>query len=186
MFADQFTADAEGALYRKSQKGAQYRVSEAEKEAFITAYCAHIRYANWSMIMAIVLLSVLVPWFNRGRDVSESMFAIRIGVYAIMVAFVVFYYWSWNAPARALRHRTPERAALTREQARGLVLSKITYRKLALVASIGMGLVLKHSQETDLFQSWALVWLAIGGALALGSGVQAFRKWRWGQHHSRQ
>ncbi len=101
------------------------------------------------------------------------------GIAAILVPFMAIYYWAWNAPSRELERRTPEGAALTKEEARALALSKITYGQLALVPLMGGGLVWKMSNKTDVFHGWGLVWLILGAALIALAGVRAIQKWRF-------
>ena len=123
----------------------------------------------------LILLLVL---FTPETDSSEENVAIWIGVGAILLPFLAFYYWSWNAPARELQGRTPESAALTKSEARALAFSKITYGQLGLAAAMGVGLVWMKSLETDVLYGRGMIWLLMGGGLVLLSAVQVFRKWR--------
>ena len=184
IFADQFTSDAHGYIYRKSQKGAQFRVSEAERDDFIAAFNRRIRYSTWSIFPATIILILLLAWLTPESDSSEANVAIWIGVGAILLPFLVFYYWSWNAPARELQGRTPESAALTKSEARALTFSKITHGQLGLAAAMGIGLVWMQSLETDVLHGWGMIWLLMGGGLVLLSAVQVFRKWRFSQQQA--
>ena len=56
LFADQFTSDAHGYVYRKSQKGAQFWVSEAERDDFIATFNRRLRYSTWSIVPATIIL----------------------------------------------------------------------------------------------------------------------------------
>jgi hypothetical protein len=94
------------------------------------------------------------------QPVSEI--AIWVGIAVILVPFLAIYYSAWNDPSCELERRTPEGAALTKEEARALSFLKITYGQLALAALIGVGLVWKMSTETDVFHGWGVVWLIFG------------------------
>jgi len=107
--------------------------------------------------------------------------AMWTGIAAILVPFIAIFYWAWNAPARDLERRTPEGAAMTKEEARTLAFSKITYGNLSLAALIGIGLIWKMSTRTDVLHGWGVVWLVSGVALIALAGVQALRKWRFSQ-----
>lgn len=181
IFADQFTGDAEGYVYRKGQKGEPFRVSEAERDAFIASFNRRIRYSSWSILPATIILILALAWLIPDSDSVEANVAIWIGLGAILLPFLAVYQWSWNAPVRELQGRTPEGVPLTKYEARALVFSEITYGQLALGAAMGVGLVWKQSSETDVLHGWGVIWLLIGGGLILLSAVQIFRKWRFHQ-----
>ena len=183
-FADQFVDDSHGFIYRKGLKGAPIRVSELERDEFIATFNKRIRHARWSIFPATLALILLLAWLIRDVDSAAADIAIWVGIGAILLPFMALFYRAWNAPARELQRRTPEGAALNREQARALALSKITYGQLALAAVMGAGLVWKMSAETDVFHGWGLVWLIFGGGLIALAGVQAIRKWRFNKAHS--
>lgn len=179
IFSDQFTRDAHGYVYRKSQKGAQLRVSETERDDFIVAFNRRIHYSTWGIFPGTILLILLLAWLIPDSNSPEATLAIWIGLGTILVPFLAFFYWSWNAPARELQGRTPESAELTASEARALGFSKITYGQLGLAAAMGVGLVWKQSLETDVLHGWGVIWLIMGGGLVLLSAVQTFRKWRF-------
>ncbi|MEE4453059.1 hypothetical protein [Novosphingobium resinovorum] len=105
IFADQFASDAYGYTYRKGQKGAEFRISEAERDNFIATFNRRIRYTIWSIAPATISLILLLAWLTPESDSSEANVAIWIGVGAILLPFLAIYYWSWNAPARELETR---------------------------------------------------------------------------------
>ncbi|MFC0588180.1 hypothetical protein ACFFF7_02005 [Novosphingobium aquiterrae] len=179
LFVDQFTPDGNGYFYRKSYKGAQFRVSKAERDSFIADFNRRIRYSSWSTVAATIILVLLVVWLVPDSDSTAAKVAVWIGVGAILCPFLLFYYWAWNAPARELQHRMPAGAALTKIEARALAFSKITYGQLVLAAAFGVWLVWSQSLKTDVFHGLGLIWLAMGGGLILLSTVQAFRKWHF-------
>jgi hypothetical protein len=180
-FADQFAADARDFIYRKHQKGAPIRVSELERDNFVAAFNRRVDYAGWFIFPATVGLILLLAWLTPDVDSPSAQIAMWVGVAAILVPFMAIYYWAWNAPSRELGRRTPEGAAMTKEEARELGFSNITYGRLILAALMGAGLIWRTSAETDIFHGWGTVWLILGIALIGLVGVQAFRKWRFGQ-----
>lgn len=181
IFADQFEQDANGFRYRKGMKGAAYRVSEAERDEFVAKFNKRLRYSSWAIAPATIVLIVLLAWLIPDSDSELAKGAIWGGVAAILIPFMAIYYWAWNAPARELQRRTPESAALTREEARSLAFSKITYGQLGLAAVFGVGLVWMKSVDEDVFHGWGMIWLVSGVGLVELSVVQAIRKWRHGQ-----
>jgi hypothetical protein len=181
-FADQFSDDGHSFIYRRYQKGVPVRVSKLERDRFVAAFNKRIRYGMWSIVPATVGLILLLAWLIPDADSPAAQIATWGGIAAILLPFVAIFYWAWGAPSRELERRTPEGPALSKEEARALAFSKITYGQLALAALMGVGLVWKMSTEIDVFHGSGLVWLVFGGALVLLAGVQAIRKWSFSQH----
>ena len=181
LFADQFSAGASGTVYRKGQKGAPVRVSETERNEFVRMFNKRIRYAAWSILPATVGLILLLVCLIPDVDSPSAQIAVWVGIAAILVPFLVIYHWAWNAPSRELGLRTPEGPALTKNEARAVAFSKITYGQLGLAALTGVALVWKMSARTDVFHGWGVVWLVFGAALFVLAGVQVIRKWRFSQ-----
>lgn len=180
LFADQFAGDSQGFIYRKGQKGAPIRISEIERDEFVATFNKRIRYASWSIFPATIGLILLLVWLVPDMDNPAGQMAMWVGVTAILVPFMAIYYWAWTAPSRKLERRTPAGAALTKEEARTLALSKVTYGQLMLAALMGVGLVWNNSTKADVFRGWGVAWLVFGGALIALAGLQAIRKWRLG------
>ncbi|MEO5597826.1 MAG: hypothetical protein ABIQ66_04325 [Novosphingobium sp.] len=154
-------------------------MSELERDHFLATFNKRIRYATWSFFPATVGLILMVAWLVPDADSPAVNMAIWVGVAMILVPFTAIFYWAWTAPSRELQRRAPEGAALTKEEARALAFSKITYRQLALAPLMALGLVWKMSATTDVFHGWGMVWLVFGGGLIALAGVQAIRKWRF-------
>lgn len=180
-FADQFSSDEHGFIYRKYQKSAPIRVSEMERNKFVASYNKRTRYAIWSILPATVGLMLLLVWLVPDLDSSIGQITMWVGLAALLLPFVAINHWAWNAPSRELERRTPEGAALTKEEARALALSKITYGQLTLAALMGVGLVWKMSTKINVFHGWGMIWLVFAAALIVLAGVQAIRKWRFSQ-----
>ncbi len=181
-FADQFSDDGNGFIYRKYQKGVPLRVSELERDGFVATFNKRIRYAMWSIVPATVGLILLLVWLTPDADSPAAQVAMWGGVAVILLHFMVIFYWAWGAPSRELERRTPEGPALSKEEARALAFFTITYGQLALAALTGMGLVWKMSTKVDVLHGSGLVWLFFGAALVILASVQAIRKWYARQH----
>ena len=154
-------------------------MSEVERDELVATFDKRIRYATWSIFPATVALILVLAWLIPSTDSPVADVAIWAGIGAILLPFMVIFYWAWNAPSRELQRRTPEGAALTKEEARALAFSKITYGRLALAAAMGAGLVWKMSWKTDVLHGWGLVWPTFGGGLIAVAGIQAIRKFRF-------
>ncbi|RYF18690.1 MAG: hypothetical protein EOO77_10890 [Oxalobacteraceae bacterium] len=185
-FADQFSDGEHGVIYRKYQKGVPFRVSKAERDGFVAVFNKRIRYATWSIFPVTVGLILLLVWLTPGSDSPVAQIAMWGGIAAILLPFMVIFYWAWGAPSRELECQTPEGPALTKEEARALAFSKITYGQLALAALMGVGLIWKMSIKIDVFHGWGVIWLAFGAAVVVLAGVQAIRKWRSNQQQASQ
>jgi hypothetical protein len=68
LFADQFSEDARGVVYRKGQKDATIRVSEIDRDEFITMFNKRIHYAAWSIVPATFGLILLLVWLIPDAD----------------------------------------------------------------------------------------------------------------------
>jgi hypothetical protein len=183
-FADQFSVGEQGLFYRKYQRGAPIRVSYSERDEFVAAFNKRIRYATWSIFPPTVGLILLLVWLTPDADSAIAQIAMWGGIAAILLPFMAIYYWAWNAPSRELERRTPEGPALTKEEARAVAFSKITYGQLLIAALMGAGLIWKKSTEIDVFHGWGVVWLTFGVGLVVLAGVQAIRKWRFNQQRA--
>ena len=181
-FADQFSDDGHSFIYRKYQKGAPVRVTKSERDGFVATFNKRIRYAMWSIVPATVGLILLLVWLTPDADSPAAQIAMWGGIAAILLLFIVIFYWAWVAPSRELERRTPEGPALSKEETRALAFSKITYGQLALAALMGVGLVWEMSTKVDVFHGSGLVWLFFGAALVILASVQAIRKWYASQH----
>lgn len=178
-FEDQFTENAGNYLYRKNQKGAPIRVSKTERDEFVAAFSRRIRYGYWSIFPSTLILILLLAWLTPAAESPSANLALWVGLCVALSPFMIVFLWAWYAPSRELQRRVPEGAALTREEARALTFSKITYGQLMLAALIGAGLIWKMSSETDILHGWGRLWLFSGGGLIAVAAVQAARKARF-------
>lgn len=180
-FANQFSEDEHGILYRKYQKGPPFRVSRLERDGFVATYIKRMRYAIWCTALLTVGLILLLAWLIPNADSADKQVASWMGITMILLPVMAVHYWAWNAPTRALERRVPEGPALTKDQARVLGLSQITYGQLAIVPVVSAGLVWKMSMKTDVFHGSGRGWLVLGAAPVVLAAIQALRKWRYGR-----
>jgi len=174
-FADQFEPDGANFIYRRHMTGPAFRVSAAEREAFIHAYQRRMRISLSSLVAAVVILIVLGVGLIPDLEGSEADFAYYALLGITILAILVIVRWAWNAPARDLDRRTPMAPALSKDEARRLTFARISYAKLAAVAIVAAALAVGRATDED----GSALWLAVAVGLPLLAAVQAFRKWRF-------
>ncbi len=179
LFADQFTPDNGAFLYRKRMKGAPVRVSAIERDQILTTFNRRIRYASWAIVPAVLIMVGLIVWLIPHSDRAAADTAMWIGLIAILAPFMAAYIWAWNAPARELERRPRQGTALSPDEVRQLMFSRMSYGQLALAPLAALLVVWDKSGVRDIFHGWGIVRLALAGLLIAGAGVQAFRKWRY-------
>lgn len=178
-FADQFEAEGTGVFYRKYMKGPAIRVTEAERDAFISTFQRRLRYALWGIVPATLLLIGLLVLLVPDVDTPMAKVAIYAGLATILIPFLAVYFWAWNAPARELARRTPTGGARTREEVRHIAFSKMTYGRLGSAFIMALSLVWNASAKNDVFHGWGILWLVFSGVLIVAVAIQAFRKWMY-------
>jgi hypothetical protein len=177
LFSDQFEADGGGFLYRKGMKGAAIRITEVERDIFVSDFNRRLRYATWSILPAMLLLIVLLFLLVPDVDSPAAQVGIYAGLSLVLAPFFVIYYRAWNAPARELERRPLAGGARTREEVRQLMFAKMTYGQLGLAAAGGVLLVWKVSLKHDVLHGWGVLWLVFAGLLIAVAAIQACRKW---------
>lgn len=178
MFADQFEQNGPDFLYRRSMKGPPIRVSSDERDHFVESFNRRLRYCGWSIVPATLLLIVALVMMMPDLDGPAGQAAIYVGIALILLPFLAGHRWAWNGPVRELSRRTPEGEALSRDEVKRLMLSKMTYSQLALAVLAAFALLWKISGKTDVLHGWGVVWPALAALLVVATAVQAFRKWR--------
>jgi len=176
-FAKQFEEDGTGFLYRRYMKGPAIRVTEAEREEFISVYQRRIRHAFWAIIPATLLLIGALVWLFPSPDDPASDAAIWAGLAAILIPFLAAFFWAWNAPARELSGRTPSQEARSREEVRKIAFSQITWVRLGSALILAVLLLFNASTQQDILHGPGLFWLTCSVSVMIGVAIQAFRKW---------
>lgn len=177
LFADQFEAEDDHYLYRKSMKGAPIRVSAAERDRYIKLYNKFAQFSSrlifWGTI-ALIATSVLTN-FPDGYVFG--------GIALIIVAAVVSTLWARNIPARELRGRGTVGEAKSRTEVQALHLARITYGELALPFLAGVPVLFWLSKKVDLLHGWGRLWLALIVLLFILTSIRALQKWRFEAGH---
>ena len=179
LFADQFETEDTGLVYRKSLKSAPIRVTEAERDGFISAFNRRIRYAIWSLLPATILLIISLALIFPDPDDTTTEVAIFLGLAVILVPFLFAFYWVWNTPARALERRPQVGEERTREEIRRIMFAKLSYGRIAGVVAGALLLLWSASAKTDVLHGWGVLWLALAGLAIVTGAIQAFRKCRY-------
>jgi len=179
LFADQFEENGDSFLYRKSMKGAPIRVSEAERDEFVTTFRRRVRYTFWMVMPATFLLIGVLVIFGPEPDSTSADIYLYCGLAAIMAPFVGAYLWAWYAPARELARRPPTGAAPTRDEVRRRMFSRMTYGQYVSGVGACAFLLWKVSIKYDVLHGWGLLWPICAGTFVVGISVQTFRKWRY-------
>ena len=179
LFENQFEADGEGFVYRRSQKGEAIRVSADEREGFIEAFNRQLHYAMWGICAGITIVLGITVWLSVRSHADPSNVSIYVGVGIVMIFYLAYYRWAWAAPARQLAGRMPMAGELSPDEIQRLKFGRMKYSRLAGAAAGGLFLPILMIRRYDLFSGWGRLWLVFSGALVLLAGVQAFRKWRF-------
>ena len=166
-FARQFERDGDGYLYRASMKGAAYRTTQAERDAFVARFRRDAKIYMASAVGGIFAALALLFWLSDGNASNIAIIAVLL---ISLACFLLTFMHAWRRPQRVLAQVTPVAPALSREMARANALGRITYGQLALAAGLSIFVAVLHS-ETRLWWGLPVVLLPL-------SGVQAWRKWR--------
>lgn len=178
MFADQFEADGQDYLYRKSMRAAPIRVTASERDEFVSRFARDQRRLTWIFVTLIVLgiaaLVALVPSF---ADEGNEWHIYVVGVVAIAV-FTAAWRTLWNAPARALEQRATVGAERTRAEAGRAMLAKMSWSQLIAIMAGSAFAWWSFAPEHEAWIGWRLLWL-IGGLALIGALTwRAWQKWR--------
>jgi hypothetical protein len=179
-FANRFEPDGADYLYRKNIREAPIRVTAAEREAFIADFRRTVSWAHWIVvggtvvsIFAPVLLALAVPEVN-------THYLLFLFLALFFVVYMMIYQQASAAPSVALRSRSAAGPARTREEARAITLSKVSWRSLG-IAALGFAFALfRLSLRFDLTTGWSRLWLVGAAALYVFVGYRAYQKLRYG------
>ena len=175
-FADQFEADVDGFIYRKSSCGAPIKVSAAERDRYIAGFNRFLKYWFWGIVAGILGLSLVAAFYLSPSDDGPSGW---IGVALIAAVAMIAYLWGWNAPARELRGRGTVGAARSKAEIRRRHFEQLTYGQIiAMVVAAGAPLY-GASRKHNLLLGWNRLWLAFGAFIVVMALISAFRKYRF-------
>lgn len=176
LFSDQFEPEGDDLLYRKGMKAAPIRVTRAERDGFVADFNRRIRYAMWGLMPAVIVMILALALLGPDPDSAGSDYFLWGGLAVVIAPFLLAIYWAWNAPARALDRRPMLGIERTRGEVREAMLKRTSYGQLAF-GFVAAALVLASVEWSDLRSGWSMLWLALAGALVLGTLFQMFRKW---------
>jgi hypothetical protein len=182
-FLDQFEWDGGDWLYRFKMTGAAYRVTDAEKDAFVATFDRQQRWSFWiglPFLLAIVFGSI---WVVNTATPGSFLAAIKPFVVgsgaALGVSFrSVIDHFAFRAPLRALAPRTPVAPGLSKMARRRLALDRIPPEPLfgaAIICALLLGIFLT---EGGLTNRVGQVWIVLFVAFLLWVAIIGFRKWR--------
>jgi tetratricopeptide (TPR) repeat protein len=183
-FADQFEPCGSDFIYRRSQKGAGFKVSTAERDRFVERFDQRLRRAGWIIGIGTVSLLGLIVTIAMYWNAEPSQAAIFAGIAVAMVPYLAYFRWAWAEPARELANRIPVAGERSREEVQRLQFQRISYGQLSGAAFTGLVIPFVGSSFGDVFSGWNRLWLLFGGAIVLLAIVQALRKWRFEHENS--
>jgi len=175
--ANQFEPDGQNFRYRRWQKSAPVSVTAAERAQFIRQFHLRLRYASFGILIATISLIAALVLFTGTDRPEESDLGVWIGLAAILVLFMSYWFWAYTAPSRTLANRTPVGRARSREEMRRLGLHRISYVQLAAAAAGAWVMAYFYTPGHDMFSGWYLFWPLFAAAITITSAVQALRKW---------
>jgi len=108
----QFEADGDGYIYRRYQKGPAVRVTEAERDGFLSEFDKSRARIDWMLYAGTGLLlitTLALERLNEGPTASSlsSVVFITVGGLLVTLPYAICLRSIWNAPARALKNRCP-------------------------------------------------------------------------------
>ena len=183
-FEDQFERSDDGYLYRLRGKGPGYRVTRAERDAFVSRF-------KWSMrggaVMILVFMLAAVAVLVIKDVTTDSTFsapaqtAVTIAFIALsLIPWYFIYRYAILYPSNALAGRMAASPSLTTEEVHRKFFHKLRYWQLALIPFVTVFWLLPgkghHEWMNPMHGMARLWWLAFAAAAGL-AGVQAYRKW---------
>ena len=178
MFADQFELEGSRWLYRRSQKGEAFAVSEDERSRFIDEFARRLRRFFWLWVAVILAMTCAGVGYTVANDLELEESWIWAGVALLAYPYWISWRRLWGAPQEVLQRRPALAPSRTWTEARRARLAKMSWGQLVIaVASVGL-LIWTRSHEHNLLVGWDRLWLVLGAATALGAAWTAFDKWR--------
>lgn len=166
-FLEQFVTDADGLVFRKYQEGAPIRVSEIERDEFISTFDRRVRNAVLALIPSMLGMVAALVWLLPSVYTPSATLTIMAAAVLIIFCFSGYVSWAWSAPARELSNRQPSAPPMTKDEARSAHFSRLSYGQLAVTALFGIGLTWRISLEGAVKpMRTALCWIESTGGVA--------------------
>jgi hypothetical protein len=184
LFAQQFEPDGDGWVYRRSRKGAAFRLTAYERNRFVREFSGSRRGSEWILYAGAGPLMVGMIVLAKYRpDISlssmSSLVAILAALFVLGIPYALRLRWIWNAPIRELRGRAPIAVERSPAEMRRVRLARLTYGQLALGAFVALVIAIPDPPRERRFPGWNHFALAVGFVVLLLVAVQTFRKWRF-------
>jgi hypothetical protein len=179
-FSNRFEPDGDGFLFRATLKAPGYKVSRAERDGFVADYHRRTQIGTWGGTVVFVLL-IIAAFFALPSifHVPADADYISVPVIGLFVPlFLVWHYWIWNAPVRALRSRAPTVEARSKEEARRLRFQRLTWARLGGALVVFALVFIRFTYGHNLLIGWYRLWLVLGSAFLILIAVQVYRKWK--------
>ena len=180
-FAKRFERDDHGYIYRANLRSAGIRVSESERDTFVSTFNRRMMILRWggpALMVALVIggTSALLAW---APDSSIPQYAALLATVPMLLLFLAGFYWLWNAPTRALLGRQTTDEGRTKSEARETALSRLTWPQIGVSALFVALASARVAFGHNLLEGWNRLWLVLIVAGALGIARTAYRKWRF-------
>jgi hypothetical protein len=110
LFAEQFSRDGDGYVYRRGRREPGIWVTAAERDGFVEDFNRKHRGSQWIAYAGVGLVMVSLVALAKTRpnvsfDDVRSSIAIIAACLVSSIPYAVRFRQIWNAPARALRSR---------------------------------------------------------------------------------
>lgn len=178
-FLDQFEADGDDWLYRYKKTGAAYRVTEAEREAFLAAFDRQRRQLFWirlAIVGGLAIIGLPSLWLGSHspfKDMNPFWGSLIIGV-----SLLVDHLFGYRVPEHAFDGRAPVAPALSLTERRRLALERLPLTVVVGTATVTFVLLLYFALERPPIGSVGLAVIIASVAALVWAIVQGMRKWQ--------
>ena len=106
-FADQFEPRGSEFIYRKSQKGAGFKVTPAERDRFVESFDSHLTRAKWIIGVGVTVVIGIVVSLSTYRNIDPSQSAFFASIGLAMVPYLAYFRWAWGSRFASWRIEYP-------------------------------------------------------------------------------
>jgi hypothetical protein len=181
-FVDRFEPDGPDYLYRSNPSEAAVRVTAAERDAFIMQFRATISQTLWLVIIGAIIVAPIVTTTMMPASVGRFVTVLSPAFFGMI--YLAIYRWAARAPSRKLRSRATVGVGKSREEARAIMLSKLTWRNLVLLALANTLVLYSKATQTDLTAGVNRLWLFGAAVLYAILAYRVYQKLRYGSVRS--
>lgn len=174
-FARQFTPDGDGYVYRRRQRGEAFRVTAAERDAFVAAFDRGIGRLFWGGLAVVIALIVVFEVWPTILPVRLHPWHETIVAIAAVILFLTIWRRLSGAPDHALDRRVAIAGALDAAARRRVNFAELPWTVLITGAVLMMGLIARALDPPGAIDRAYIVGGAIGFVFFVLLGVA---KWR--------